>query len=94
MSRIEGNVLSDKLPGGSLIAAVLDRQLMSWSDRGGASRTFGDRWSEQCTAALHDWIGTERPVPGGEPFVLRSVVRLDENPAIANATHTTSGSNQ
>lgn len=80
---VSGNVLSPNLPGGSLITAVLDRNLMAWSDRGGASRYFGDRWSEQCTLALHAEVGADRPVPGGPPFTLRGVVRLDENPQIA-----------
>ncbi|HET9015344.1 MAG TPA: hypothetical protein VFN57_07095 [Thermomicrobiaceae bacterium] len=80
---VAGNVVSDLLPGGSLITAVLDRNLMAWSDRGGASRVFGDRWSEQCTDALHASIGTSRPVPGGVSYTLRGVVRLDDNPQIA-----------
>lgn len=83
MRAIEGNVISDKVPGGSLIAAVLDRQLMAWSDRGGASRYLGERWSEQCTIALEEAVASEVPVPGGQPFTLRAVVRLDENPEIA-----------
>lgn len=83
MRSIDGNVVTDKVPGGSLIAALLDRQLMSWSDRGGASRHLGDRWAEQCSAALEGWIGQERPVPGGQPFTLAGVVRLDDNPEIA-----------
>lgn len=83
MRSISGNVLSDKIPGGSLIAALLDRNLMTWSDRGGASRQFGDRWSEQCTLALEASVGSEVPVPGGASFTLEAVVRLDENPRIA-----------
>lgn len=75
--------MSDLLPGGSLITAVLDRTLMAWSDRGGASRYLGERWSEQVTLALEERIGTRVPVPGGEPFDLEAVVRLDENPEIA-----------
>lgn len=80
---VRGNLFSRALPGGNLIAAVLDRDLMAWSDRGGASRVLGDRWSQECSRALDDWLGTERPVPGGEPFVLNAVARLDEDPRIA-----------
>ncbi len=83
MRAVAGNVVSDKVPGGSLIAGVLDRRVMMWSDRGGASRYLGERWSEQCTAALESWVGTPRPVPGGAPYTLECVVRLDENPEIA-----------
>ncbi len=81
--RVKGNIRSELLPGGSLISAILDRRLMMWSDRGGASRYFGDRWSEQCALALESWIGTEQPLRGGDPFVLESVIRLDSNPQIA-----------
>lgn len=83
MRTIRGNLASEKLPGGSLIAAVLDRRLMTWSDRGGASRHLGERWSEQCALALDAWRGTQRPVPGDQSFRLDAVVRLDENPQIA-----------
>lgn len=81
--RVKGNIRSDLLPGGSLISAILDRRLMMWSDRGGASRYFGDRWSEQCASALDSWIGTERPLRSGEAFELEAVIRLDSNPQIA-----------
>ncbi len=80
---VKGNIRSDLLPGGSLISAILDRRLMMWSDRGGASRYFGDRWSEQCTSALESWVGTEQPLRSGEPFELEAVIRLDSNPQIA-----------
>jgi hypothetical protein len=56
---------------------------MAWSDRGGASRHLGDRWSELCTEALDGWRGTSRPVPSAEPFMLEAVVRLDEDARIA-----------
>ncbi|HET7034690.1 MAG TPA: hypothetical protein VFI42_03330 [Thermomicrobiaceae bacterium] len=80
---VRGNLFNPALPGGNLIAAVLDRDLMAWSDRGGASRVLGDRWSEECSRALDGWLETERPVPGGAPFVLKAVARLDEDPRIA-----------
>lgn len=81
--RVKGNIRSGLLPGGSLISAILDRRLMMWSDRGGASRYFGDQWSEQCASALDSWIGTEQRLRNGAPFVLESVIRLDSNPQIA-----------
>lgn len=83
LARIPGNLTSPKLPGKSLIAAVLDRQLMGWSDRGGASKHFGDRWSDQCADQLVMRIGGPMPVPDGPSYLLRQVVRLDGNPAIA-----------
>ena len=52
------NVKSPLLPGGNLIAASLDRQLMVWSDRGGASRHIGDRWALRTAVALRE--GQER----------------------------------
>lgn len=83
LARVPGNLTSPKLPGRSLIAAVLDRQLMGWSDRGGASKHFGDRWSDQCAEQLVTRIGERMPIPGGTSYLLRHVVRLDGNPAIA-----------
>lgn len=80
---VPGNLSSPKLPGRSLIAAVLDRQLMGWSDRGGASKHFGDRWSDQCAEQLETRIGLEMPVPGDVSYTLQHVVRLDGIPAIA-----------
>lgn len=83
LARVHGNLTSPKLPGRSLIAAVLDRQLMGWSDRGGASKHFGDRWSDQCTLQLSQRTGGPMPIPDGSSYVLRHVVRLDGDPAIA-----------
>lgn len=77
---LPGNIRSPHLPGGSLVSAVLDRRLMGWSDRGGASRIFGDVWSDHCWHYIR---------AGGSLFNdfvdVRSatVIRLDDNPQIA-----------
>jgi len=78
------NVTSPLLPGGNLISASLDRQVMIWSDRGGASRHIGDRWAVRCSIALDEAIGTRWPVPGDEPFDLMHVIRLDDVPEVSH----------
>jgi hypothetical protein len=83
VTAVEENVHSPLLPGGSLIAASLDRQVMIWSDRGGASRHIGDRWAARCAAALVEAEGTRWPAPGGEPFELLRVLRLDDVPGVS-----------
>ncbi len=77
------NISSPLLPGGNLISASLDRQVMIWSDRGGASRHIGDRWAIRCSAALAEAIGTTWPVPNGEEFQLVHVIRLDDVPEVS-----------
>ena len=79
------NVTSHRLPGGNLIAAVLDRNVMALADRGGASGLVGQRWADLCADHAAAWPGTNRPVPGapGEPFLVHRVLRLDDIPAIA-----------
>lgn len=77
------NVSSPLLPGGNLISASLDRQVMIWSDRGGASRHIGDRWAIRCSAALDEAIGTSWPVPLDAPFELIHVIRLDDVPEVS-----------
>lgn len=83
LRQVRGNAHSPLLPGGDLITALFDRHLMMWSDRGGASRDFGDRWSERVSEALVAQIGTERPLPGDDAYVLEAVVRLDDDARIA-----------
>ncbi len=83
LHQVRGNVHSHLLPGGNLIAALFDRQLMMWSDRGGASRDFGDRWSERVSEALTARIGSKRPLPEDGAYLLESVIRLDDDVRIA-----------
>jgi hypothetical protein len=83
LSQVRGNAHSPLLPGGNLISALFDRELMMWSDRGGASRDFGDRWSERVSEALTAQIGAERPLPDGGSYRLEAVVRLDDDVRIA-----------
>jgi hypothetical protein len=81
LRKVPGNIRSPKLPGGTLVSAVLDRHLMTWSDRGGASKIFGDVWSEHCWAYLHNGATLFR----SQTFDIANalVIRLDDNPAIA-----------
>jgi hypothetical protein len=77
------NVNSPLLPGGNLISASLDRQVMIWSDRGGASRHIGDRWAARCSRALDEAVGTQWPVPLDEPFEVVDIIRLDDVPDVS-----------
>jgi hypothetical protein len=82
LRKLPGNIRSPHLPGGTLISAVLDRRLMAWSDRGGASRIFGDVWSDHCWRYIRN--GGDL-FPDLTPYIDGSieVVRLDDNPRIA-----------
>ncbi len=80
-------VRSPLLPGGDLIAAVLDRDVMALADRGGASNLVGDRWADLCAVHAARWVGQGRLIPDGGPDPLQVVraVRLDATPAVAAA---------
>ncbi|MCO5175700.1 MAG: hypothetical protein M9890_01855 [Thermomicrobiales bacterium] len=65
------------------MAAALDRQLMIWSDRGGASRHIGDRWAIRCAEVLRDAEGTEWPIPHDDAYRIVSVMRLDDVPEVS-----------
>ena len=81
LRKLPGNIRSSRLPGGTLVSAVLDRQLMGWSDRGGASRIFGDIWSEHCWEYLSN--GARLFPESTYDHARATVVRLDNNPRIA-----------
>jgi hypothetical protein len=77
---------SDLLPGGDLISAVLNRQLMAFSDRGGSSGIIGQRWADHCGDVVEGWAGGISDVPGGRPpIMIDRVARLDAYPSIARA---------
>jgi hypothetical protein len=78
-------VRSRLLPGGDLVTAVLNRQVMVLADRGGASGEVGRRWADMSADAVATLVGQSSPVPGGgpAPFVIERVARLDDIPRIA-----------
>lgn len=73
------------LPGGNLVAAIMDRSLMRLSDRGGASGLIGDRWAALCAETLSGWVGDPSAQPGqnGTTIWVDRVIRLDDLPHIA-----------
>jgi hypothetical protein len=75
------------LPGGNLIAAVLDRAVMTLADRGGASNMIGARWADVAAAHALSWPGQWRPNPDrpASPLLVDRVMRLDDVPQIAAA---------
>lgn len=84
------NVSSTKLPGNTLMDAIKDRQLVSWSDRGGASQHIGDQWALHCHAYVQGAPGVSWPIPDDRHYELLGSVRLDENAQIereANRHH-------
>lgn len=74
---------SPSFPGGSILSAVFDRDLMRLSDRGGASGLVGDRWSNICSAELETWPGTRISTPQGDELHVQHIVRLDDIPSVA-----------
>jgi hypothetical protein len=76
---------SPVFPGGSILSAVFDRNLMRLSDRGGASGLIGDRWSDVCSQALESWPDTTIVTPDERELYVERIVRLDDIPAVARA---------
>lgn len=76
---------SDIFPGGSLLAAIFDRDLMRLSDRGGASGMIGDRWAEICAETIAHGSYRDGQSLAPDPGSVTRAVRLDDIPAIAAA---------
>ncbi|MGC4108662.1 MAG: hypothetical protein QM753_20250 [Thermomicrobiales bacterium] len=76
---------SDILPGGTLLSAIFDRDLMRLSDRGGASGIIGDRWAEICAATIDGGLFSDPESIAPDPSSVTRAVRLDDIPAIAAA---------
>jgi hypothetical protein len=75
------------LPGGDLVLALFDREVMALADRGGASNLIGDRWADLAAAHAATWAGGEL-ITGGNavaPLHVARVDRLDATPQIAAA---------
>jgi hypothetical protein len=79
-------VRSPLLPGGDLLAAVLDREVMALADRGAASGMIGQRWADVCAEWIDTWQDRAMPVPGGHGnrLTIERAIRLDAHPDIAN----------
>ena len=81
----DNEIRSSLLPGGDFTSAVLNRQLMAFADRGGASGIIGNRWADHCGDVVEGWNGGVSDVPGGRPPILIDrVARLDAFPRIAH----------
>lgn len=80
-------ITSPTLPGGDLVSALFDREVMGLADRGGASNLVGDRWADIAAEHVAAWIGSERPLHAsdGESLAITRVDRLDATPRIAAA---------
>jgi hypothetical protein len=80
-------IRSPLLPGGDLVSALFDREVMALADRGGASNLIGDRWADLAAAHAATWAASGRLIETGDhdaaPIV--RVDRLDANPRIAAA---------
>jgi hypothetical protein len=76
---------SPLLPGGDLVAALFDREVMGLADRGGASNLVGDRWADLAAAHATTWQGSERRIHADDRELSRivRVERLDATPRIA-----------
>lgn len=74
---------SDAFPGGTLLEAYFDRDVVRLSDRGLASNMIGDRWSDIVGDEINEWPGQTISAGNGEPVLVTHVVRLDDIPSIA-----------
>jgi hypothetical protein len=76
---------SSRLPGGDIFAALFDRDVMTFADRGGASNLIGDRWADIAAAHAASWsdgLGWIE-LADGETTPIERVDRLDATPRIA-----------
>jgi hypothetical protein len=82
-----GITRSPLLPGGDIVSALFDREVMGLADRGGASNLIGDRWADIAATHVATWIGSERRLHADdqEPLRIVRVDRLDAMPAVAVA---------
>ncbi|MFN8675430.1 MAG: hypothetical protein U0Z70_03525 [Thermomicrobiales bacterium] len=82
---IRDEIRSPLLPGGDIFAALLDRDVMTFADRGGASNIIGDRWADLAAAHAVGWSGGLGwiELADGDTAPIDRVDRLDATPRIA-----------
>jgi hypothetical protein len=82
-----GSTRSPLLPGGDIVSALFNREVMGLADRGGASNLIGERWADIAATHATTWIGSERRLLADdqEPLRIMRVDRLDAMPAVASA---------
>ncbi len=82
-----GSTRSPLLPGGDIVSALFNREVMGLADRGGASNLIGERWADIAATHAATWIGSERRLHADdqEPLRIMRVDRLDAMPAVAAA---------
>ena len=87
MAYPDENVRSPILPGGDLVSAVLNRQVMGLADRGASSGIVGRRWADLCMDWISGQVGQTAVVPVGSiaPYIIERIARLDDLPNIATA---------
>ena len=79
------DVRSPSLPGGSLLAALLNRPLMTLADRGSSSALVGGRWADLAADHARQLVGSAIGIPfAGDAHVIERIVRLDDEPRIAS----------
>lgn len=78
-------IRSPRLPGGDIFAALFDRDVMTFADRGGASNLIGDRWADLAAAHAGGWSDGLGFIEfaDGETAPIHRVDRLDATPRIA-----------
>src|SRR5262245_26114621 len=84
---IRDNTAASVLPGGDLVSALFNREVMALADRGAASNLIGHRWADLAAAYASTWIGQDRPLHDHATQSLRidRVERLDDIPQLATA---------
>lgn len=79
---LDHQVRDRRLPGHSFLDAIHNRQLMSWSDRGGASQHIGEQWALRCTSILQSQVGGVHEYSAIGAVRVASLIRLDTQPGI------------
>ena len=75
-------IRSPLFPGGDLVAAALDRSVMTLADAAGRRHGWR-RWADVVAATVERWPTADVTLPGRHPLHVSDVLRLDATPQIA-----------